>query len=166
MKKNHCKHCSREVDECADTDPQSLYYPECCDKCHDYLLVRRRVSFRGRKLWGRAYWKYKDQKNVVTFYLNKLTKDIKESFGIVNFEQYFIYNFTLLDFHEWLHLWIRRKSGEKNTYIVTDECEDWINQAEEELALCIIDDVFTRSEIQDIAKEEVPLIPALEIGLK
>lgn len=38
--------------------------------------------------------------------------------------------FTIIDWHEMLHLLIRRESGAKGTYHVTDGCERFIEKTE------------------------------------
>lgn len=100
------------------------------------------TSFRGRKNLGYAHWTKKGRKNVITHYLNiqgkwaermdywnKKTNDIMA--------EPIILMFMGIDFHELLHLLIRRESGLKGTYHVTEECEEFIKNAEEELLLLL-----------------------------
>ncbi len=91
--------------------------------------VTRDVSFRGRRNFAYAHWSKKGIRNVVTFNLNVIWKDVKEMPLKVR-ESYFAHVFTILDFHEWLHLFIRRESGCRNTYFVTDDCHRFIYDAQ------------------------------------
>ena len=94
--------------------------------------INREVSFRGRVYHGRAHWAKKGVKNVITYYLNVIGRDLR---GAGYWDDIYVVSkaFIVLDFHEWLHLFIRRESGLKNTYIVTDECENFIREAQDYL---------------------------------
>jgi len=107
------------------------------------MEVHRRFSFRGRVNSGYAHWSHKGIKNVITLYLNKITDDVFEIFGwpkhTLMFEELFLILFSEIDLHEWLHLFIRRESGMKNTYIVTQDVEDWIYMVVDEVVCCWCD---------------------------
>lgn len=105
----------------------------------------RIYSFKGRKNWATASWKKNGIKNVITIYLNKWGDWIKEE-GNWDDELLNTKIFILLDFHEWLHLFIHRDSGLKNTYICTDECEKFIEEAHEVLGQCL-DIIFPEPKV-------------------
>lgn len=132
------------------------------------MEVHRRIGFRGRTNLGYAHWKYKGIENVISLYLNMIADHTLALHGgrwptnSKMFEQLFIYYFTLVDFHEWLHLFIRRESGVKNTYFVDDNCHDWMVSVE----LAIIDiwyDTIVEPTYQDLYKQsDIPLVSILE----
>lgn len=134
----------------------------------DPLEVHRRISFRGRTNLGYAHWKYKGIKNVITLYLNKLTEHTLDLHGGSHpphtkmFEQLFIYYFTLVDFHEWLHLFIRRESGLKNTYFVTDEVHDWMGSVENKIINVWYETIVEPEHLETLKPCDIPLVSILE----
>jgi len=107
-------------------------------------IYRRDFSFRGRTHMASAHWTKKGVKNVITFYLNMIWKHIAANYAYMNYdrEEIFAGHFTVMDFHEWPHLFIRRESGIKGTYVVTDDCEAFIEAAHEALADCLTEPSF------------------------
>lgn len=101
--------------------------------------VHRYASFRGRKCWARCYWKWKGEENVIHFYFNMWWKFFKER-NWQNWEAVFPIILSMMDFHEWLHLFIHRESGVKGTFIVTDGCEIFIERSHEALRDILLED--------------------------
>ena len=103
--------------------------------------INRRISWKGRKNLAYAHWSRGDQKNVITYFMNMIGKYIKalekEIGGMT--EDVISVIWTGIDFHEWLHLFIRRESGLTGTYMVTDSCEAFICCAQEELDLLMLE---------------------------
>ena len=87
-------------------------------------------SFRGRVNCAFAHWSKGGRRNVVTFYLNKMWEVIEEEdttiFGEDESFTYFLFYFASIDFHEFLHLWIRRNLP--NQYIVSDAVENFVTK--------------------------------------
>jgi len=90
--------------------------------------ITREFSFRGRKYWAYAHWSKKGVPNVITFYLNMMGRSLREQ-DCFQDEETTARLFIQIDFHEWLHLFIRRDSGLKNTFIVSESCEKFIHEA-------------------------------------
>jgi len=72
------------------------------------LEIERRVSFRGRKFLASARWE--QGVNTISYNLNIMGWDIK-NLGFEGDELAICVYFVCIDFHEWLHIWIRWESG-------------------------------------------------------
>lgn len=130
------------------------------------MEVNRRISFRGRVNMGYAHWKYKGVRNVIILYLNKITDETiilhHRPTHTKMFEQLFIFYFTLVDFHEWLHIFIRRKSGEKDTYFVTDEVHDWMRLVEHTIMDIWWTELVESERLKELEPCNIPLNNILE----
>ena len=92
------------------------------EKDKEYLEVERDISFRGRKYMGYAHWTKNGRKDVITLNLNMIHRHTRALWG--DDEHMLINVISSVDFHEWLHLYIRRRSGLRGTFTVSDDCHD------------------------------------------
>jgi len=109
----------------------------------DRLLIHRRSSMRGRTRIAAAYWTWNGIENVIQYNWNKMWDWLQEE-GLTK-EPEIITAFVCIDFHEWLHIWIRRNTP--NSYIVTDSCEEFICRAEIELFKKLYPDICSEDLI-------------------
>lgn len=113
-------------------------------------------SLRGRKYLAYAHWSKKNaqtyRKNVVTFFLNRIFTETlhymnvfrhKEDCEFLNgdeMEKVFTIIFTSIDFHEFLHLFIRREVDYPNKHIVDKNTEDFICRSTQHLSQILEED--------------------------
>lgn len=119
------------------------------------LKVHRRMSFKGRKYYAFSHWTWKGNKNVITLYLNRITDSMAEvdytpDIGI-KIWAIIIANY---DFHEWLHLFIRRQAGLKSaeTFICTPGCEKFVCMATNAVLTAIVENTEWGNDYGDRIK--------------
>jgi len=98
--------------------------------------ITREIGFRGRTIWAQAKWpkrKYKktDTERIIKYNLNLWGIELKDM-GLWGDDFFVTRLFVLIDFHEWLHLFIYHigADGEGNA---SDICEAFICEATDEL---------------------------------
>lgn len=89
------------------------------------MIIERRASLKGRKYHGYARWD--GESNEIVYFLNKIGEGLRAESSFDNDNLVAVY-FIVLDFHEWLHIYIKRKSdvGVSKT---SDACERFVRAA-------------------------------------